>query len=328
MNNFTVSVDYFKSLIDQNGVVQFSSRYQKDHASGYAIEDQARGLIAALWLDDVKTADHLYDLLLQARTPKGVRMIRNADGTYTDQIDDPEKEASAEVLWALGEQHAIAPKEEISGYAHQLIEGLQGSQYSKALAYALLGTTKLQYHGATEQMADNLVEMYHQNADESWAWFSDNLTYANALHPWALLAAHQLVPKAEYRSVGISSLNFLLTNLKLYRIPVLVGNDGEWWKKGRTMPLFDQQPIDAAYLTMACLKAYEVTENPLYSDKAKFYYSWFHGNNIHKVNMIRPDGACYDGLNNTGPNQNAGAESTICYVMASLAMKKFSERHK
>jgi hypothetical protein len=320
MNNLTISVDYFKSLIDDNGVVQFSSRYHKDHASGYAVEDQARGLIAALWLNDIPTADHLYQLLVKARTPKGVRMIRQADGSYTNQLDAPEKEASAEVLWALGEQYAVAPKEGLKDYAHQLIQGLEGSPYSKALAYGLLGTSKLGHHGATEKMADGLVDMYHQYADENWAWFSDNLTYANALHPWGLLAAYQLVPKAEYRSVGLSSLNFLLTHLKLYRIPVLVGNDGEWWRKGRTMPLFDQQPIDAAYLTLACLKAFEITENQFYLDKAKFYYSWFHGNNIHRASMIRPDGACYDGLNNTGPNQNAGAESTICYILASLAM--------
>jgi len=45
------------------------------------------------------------------------------------------------------------------------------------------------------------------------------------------------------------------------------------------------------------------------------------GNNLKKQNMIREDGACYDGLYEYGPNPNAGAESNICFLIASLEMK-------
>ncbi len=322
MPNFNTTLDYFRSLIDQNGIVQFSRAYQKDHASGYAIEDQARGLIVALWLGDTELTDHLYDMLLQARTKDGVLMIRLEDGSYTDQVDPPYKEASAEVLWALGELQAVRPHDQIPDYASQLIQGLVMTPFSKAMAYALLGTTKLNDIPATTTLADRLITLYNTHSEKHWKWFDRSMTYANALHPWALLASYQVNPKPEYLEVGLASLNFLLSNLKLYRIPVLVGNDGDWWVKGKTMPLFDQQPIDAAYLCLACLKAHEVTGEGEYLDRARFYYSWFRGNNIHRVNMIRSDGACHDGLNNTGPNINAGAESTICYIMATLAMQK------
>src|SRR4030042_5311826 len=115
-------------------------------------------------------------------------------------------------------------------------------------------------------------------------------------------------------------MDFLFDNLVKGNVPIVVGNKG-WWEKGKELPLFGQQPIDIAYMCLACFDAGRVTGDKIYLDKAKFYFSWFTGNNLLKLPMLREDGACYDGLYSYGQNMNAGAESNICFLLGSVEWK-------
>jgi hypothetical protein len=322
MKHINRTTGYFKSLIDDYGIIQFTKIYEKDYECGYAIEDQARALIVAILLEDKELQHRLLSLILESRSERGgVKMIRSANGVIRDQVDNFQ-EASAEVLWALGEIQSHQYLPELEEYSHYLIEGLIQTHHPRAIAYALLGTTKLKDKKHSQYFANVLVQYYQRNAEEAWQWFDHGLTYANGILPWSLLAAYQLLGKKKYLAIGLRTLHFLLDHLKNGDISVLVGNNGEWWRKGQDMPHFDQQPIDAAYLVMACLTAYVVTSDRYFFDKAQFYYSWFEGNNVHGLCMIRDDGACFDGLHPEGVNLNGGAESTICYLMASIQLQQ------
>jgi hypothetical protein len=127
--------------------------------------------------------------------------------------------------------------------------------------------------------------------------------------------------KEIYKQIALQSYEFLYNNLLQSGVPVVVGNKG-WWQKGGKMPLYGQQPIDVAYMCLTSFAFFDILREEKFSEDAKLYYSWFHGNNLKKQNMIREDGACYDGLYEDGVNPNAGAESNICYLLASLQMKE------
>jgi len=123
-----------------------------------------------------------------------------------------------------------------------------------------------------------------------------------------------------FKEVADELINFLLINLIYDGKPITVGFDG-WWKKGEKMVMFGQQPIDVAYMVLALLDYYKITGEEKYLEKAKFYFSWYDGNNILNLPMIREDGACMDGLWQNGVNPNAGAESNICYLLAAVKIQ-------
>lgn len=323
--NLNKSTSYFKSLIDDNGIIQFTKGYEKDYRSGYAIEDQARALILSLRLNDKKFVDKFFLLINESMIKdRGVDILRDRYGKLSG-IPDEYKEASAEVFWAVCELYnsgyANIPKEIIEPIITNLKNGLLKTIYPRVIAYTLLGLYKIGDLDSTKKLGDSLLSLYLKNKDGKWQWFEDKITYANPLLPWSLFLSYELTKKEEYLEVARESMQFLLDNLIKDNTPLVIGNEG-WWRKGKKMPLYGQQPIDISYMAMALLNAERITENRLYFEYAKLFYSWFHGNNLNKKNMIRDDGACYDGLYKNSLNINAGAESNICYLLASLQMKE------
>lgn len=317
--DLSASVAYLRHLIDVNGIIQFSQGQRKDHRFGYAIEDQARALILSLKLKDWSLVAHFLSWIKIAHRPGlGMAMLWNPAGEFGPKVDHYQ-EASAETLWALGELANTSLPVDTSQVVRDLTYGLRQSPHPRVLAYAALGLTKQQASSDVKFCADRIVAFYRCHAQTDWAWFESRLTYANALLPWSLLVASQLFPQEKYLDIGLESLDFLLTHLKRGNIPLVVGNMG-WWTKGRKMALFDQQPIDISYLVQACLEAYRLTGKQIYKQKAAWYFSWFKGNNLAKIPLIRPDGGCADSLTPRGPSPNSGAESIICFLLAALTL--------
>ena len=105
-------------------------------------------------------------------------------------------------------------------------------------------------------------------------------------------------------------------------MPLVVGCKGWHYKNECEMPEFDQQPIDAAYMVCCLETAYETTGDKYYLDWLIKWWNWFYGNNTRGVCVIDNKGACYDGITIEGVNENQGAESNICYLMALAAIKR------
>jgi hypothetical protein len=84
-----------------------------------------------------------------------------------------------------------------------------------------------------------------------------------------------------------------------------------------------EQPIDVAYTVIALESFYFILGKQDYKDKLKTVFTWFLGNNHLKQSMYNSaTKGCYDGLEKTSVNLNQGAESTLSYLLARLAVER------
>ena len=85
----------------------------------------------------------------------------------------------------------------------------------------------------------------------------------------------------------------------------------------------DEQPIDAAALVEAEIDALRTTGEAAHGDRALAAFGWFTGRN--RLGMLLHDpatGGCCDGLTAESVNVNQGAESTLVYLSARLALEE------
>ncbi|MFY9200003.1 MAG: glycosyl transferase, partial [Methanosarcina flavescens] len=170
--------------------------------------------------------------------------------------------------------------------------------------------------------ADSLVELYEANHKEDWNWFEPIVTYSNAKLSEALLLAYNYTKDRTYRKVGLATLDFLTEIQWKGDFFDMVGNDG-WYYYNGEKPIFDQQPIEAGYLTQAYVSAYEIVRERKYLELAKYSFEYFLGRNrLRAVMYDYSTGAVCDGLNRDGMNCNQGAESVICFLMALSSLNK------
>ena len=76
--------------------------------------------------------------------------------------------------------------------------------------------------------------------------------------------------------------------------------------------------VDAACAALA------VTGNQRWRHVAEIANAWFHGGNTHGVCLPCEAGGCADGIDQVATNPNMGAESTVAYLMSSIAMARLS----
>jgi hypothetical protein len=170
--------------------------------------------------------------------------------------------------------------------------------------------------------ANSLVDLYEKNHKEGWSWFESTVTYGNAKLSESLLLAYNYTKDRTYRKIGLTTLDFLTEIQWRGNFFDLVGNHG-WYSYNGQKPIFDQQPIDAGYLTQAYVSAYEIVRDKRYLELAKYSFEYFLGRNRLKAVMYDySTGAVCDGLNPDGINCNQGAESVICFLMALSSLKK------
>ncbi|HEY9306449.1 MAG TPA: glycosyltransferase, partial [Microbacterium sp.] len=144
-----------------------------------------------------------------------------------------------------------------------------------------------------------------------WPWPEERLRYANAAIPEALIAAGHALSDTPCLDRGLELLDFLVgaeTAPDGHLSLTPVGGRGP----RDTAPAFDQQPIEAAALAQACLRAFEVTCDGRWLPPLRAAWAWFEGRNDGGIALFDPEtGAGYDGVTPTGRNDNRGAESTL-----------------
>ena len=316
-----------KQLTTDVGIYQHDTRGQPDPSFGYALEDQARALIIAHEFGDKDLEEIYFNFIIKAQNKntflnqyyyEDQRGFVN-DITPSTVLD--RQEAYGITLWALFSTNNLQ-NERIKPLINQLLANARLWVSPRAIAAALLGLVSLPTPSSLEkELAEKMRYFYEQTATQNWQWFENYLTYANAILPWALWETilkrnnNSLLPIAE------KSTNFLIENCQIDGIPSPVGSQG-WYSKGGKKPLFDQQPIEAAYMVCCLEKAYLSTKDQFYLKWAEKWWKWFWGNNINKIPLIDKNNACYDSLNKEGTSLNQGAESNICFLMASLAAKR------
>jgi glycosyltransferase involved in cell wall biosynthesis len=172
--------------------------------------------------------------------------------------------------------------------------------------------------------ADSLVDLYEANHKKDWNWFEPTVTYSNAKLSESLLLAYNYTKDRTYRKVGLATLDFLTEIQWKGDFFDMVGNQG-WYSYNGEKPIFDQQPIEAGYLTQAYVSAYEIVRDRKYLEFARYSFEYFLGRNrLQTVMYDCSTGGVFDGLGSDGINCNQGAESVICFLMAFSSLNKYA----
>lgn len=333
-----LNLDHLVRLTDDTGILQFAKFGVGDPHSGYATDDNARALIVAARLPNSPLRDRLASVylsfLLSVQRPDGTFVHLAA---YDRSLSDApaSDDGLGRCVWACAEVVAsnlpAAMKQTAAFILDRTWPHLDGIRHVRGWANTLQGLA-LQAHfagdgrarQATEACADRLLEHLDAHTAGAWVWFEEILTYEPGRMPLGLLYAAAITGESRYLEGAERALGFLEQTLfdqaEDGRIFVPVGNGG-WYPRGGRRAAYDQQPVDAASMAEAYAAAAAITGQTRYGRLARAAFAWFLGKNSSGVPVYDPDtGACRDGLHPHGVNLNAGAESTICYLLARLAI--------
>lgn len=334
-----VRPDHLLVLVDDVGIVQHADGVIPRRDSGYCVDDVARLVIVALGLDrEGRGAAYRRMLTL------GLGFLRHAwdaesEGmhnvmSYDRQwVDDPHVgDHVGRAAWALGEVIAAQLPLAVAAPSLLLLESMAGALAGelspRGMAFTVLGLAR----PATDvlppplqellrTLAHRLLVLYTETRTDDWTWFEDRLTYDNARLPQALIAAGQRLGDATLISAGLESLEWYAEQCALSSPVVrLVGN---CWRdrSGRPDHGGDEQPLDAAALVEACVEALAATGDRKHGRRAVRAFEWFIGRNHLGVPVYDfATGGCHDGLGSEALNDNEGAESTLAFLQALLAL--------
>jgi len=334
-----LKLDHLYRLTDCTGIIQHSFYSLPDRSSGYTTDDNARALIVALrlWCSTGEKGV----LALAERYLAFLSYVQEGDGKLHNFVDYSRRfvdlvgseDAQGRAVWALGTAMALLPASPIGRNARRVFDRmlpwLGELEASRAISYALLGLAqvagvhpeKQRLGQLLHRLADVLVERYRATSSPGWYWFEDSLTYSNAVMPLALLEVYRTTGNQRYRRIALESLRFLQEVVFPRGYLQVVGNEG-WYRRGGRRAFFDEQPVDAGLMVLACLTASELGERE-FLEPAFRAFAWFHGENSLGAPLYDPDtGGCCDGLTPRGPNANQGAESLLAYLLAYTAMKE------
>jgi hypothetical protein len=258
--------------------------------------------------------------------------FRDVDGAWLDGPHSGDHLGRA--VWALGEVGAGSTA--FARRSLRLLGEVVASRPTlaapRSMAVGLLGLTRLTdarlgQHGRgwLDELADGLMSLYAEHRSDGWRWFEDTLAYDNARLPQALLAAAARRHDPSQLAVGLEALEWYSHQCALDSdAVVLVGN--RWRHRSAVEATSgdegDEQPLDAAALVEACVEAYRITGSATYRRRAVDAFGWFHGRNRWGLTVYDEDtGGCHDGIGRGGLNANEGAESTLAYWQARIALE-------
>lgn len=356
-----LNTDLLRRMTDDTGILQHSKFGIPDRGKGYTSDDNARALIAAVMLYGAARHPGSLDLMYtyiaflhHAQNDGGTfRNLMDYDRRFTD--DQGSEDCFGRSLWALGfALSASSVPDNLKNSCRHMVNaalrhvGVLRSPRAKAyaiigLSYLLEAPGALRYtsshpHPERKDVTASILPretiqslvtdlglqlhlQYQQNKGRGWHWFEDSMTYSNAVLPWSLLRASHLIGMADMKETARESLDFLAS--------VTFSSDGYfkpigchgWLPRNGEAALFDEQPIEACEMLLACQEAFKVLGDQTYLNQATLCYEWFLGRNSQHVSLLDPQtGGCHDGLHAGGLNLNHGAESIISFAIAHLAI--------
>lgn len=333
------ALDHLIRLTDNTGLLQHAAGIIPNREHGYCTDDNARAVIA-MTKHYAQYADHIalellnvyLSFIMHAQSNDGsIRNFMNYDRTW--HRSEPRSDAFGRVLWALGTLLATPPSPAYLSAPQAYFDRsvwLVQNQFPRGLAYSILGISGYlkqfpQADDIKDQMrkaADILVTYYNENTSPDWQWFEHILTYDNAILPCALFVAGMDLNNQRYLDVAGATCKFLLENTYNGQHFSFIGSHG-WYKRGKPIAQFNQQPIEAASTIMMLKAAYDATgKNDFLALQTKAF-EWFLGSN--DLNLPLYDSAtkgCNDALMIDGINNNQGAESTLSFLLAALTVSE------
>lgn len=324
-------------MTDDTGMFQHARFSVPNLDKGYTTDDNVRALMMAVMLYeknpkiDYLTLVYRYlAFVLHAQNEQGrFKNFMTYNRQFTEKVGS--EDCFGRCLWALGYTFASpAMPDGIKSACRAVLAGalpqIPSLTCLRGQASGLIG---LSFIGGVEsvcsigKIADLLAARFVQcSSGSNWQWFEDQLTYDNALLPWAMFVAYHQTGQDQFLNIARESLAFLDHTLFRDGFFCPVGCDG-WWRQGAEPACYDQQPVEASMSTLAHLAAYEITGDKTMLQLAQQSFAWYLGDNVSKASLIDVEtGGCYDGITPSGVNRNQGAESIVGYCIASLALEK------
>jgi glycosyltransferase involved in cell wall biosynthesis len=346
-----INLDHIKKLTTDLGIIQFSVINQPDRTSGYTIDDNARAMVAMCenfeLTQDKNNLEYIkiyLDFIIYCLQDNGSFLnYVDDDGIFTKQnyetnLDD----SNGRAIWALGyliSLESILPTSVVERAKRTLDKALTSVlkiHSTRAMAFVIKGLYYANIKQKSErntkiikELADRMLQMYKHESKANWKWFESYLTYGNSILPEAMLCAYLSTGNTIYKIVAKISFDFLLHKI-FNQTSIKVISNKTWKLKEDDVDneiVGGEQPIDIAYTILALSKFSTVFKDLEYTNKMNIAFSWFLGNNhLHQIIYNPCTGGCYDGLEDTYVNLNQGAESTVSYLLARLAIEKSNRK--
>ena len=330
-------LNHLVRLTDDTGIIQHARYSIPRRSSGYCVDDNARALVVALHaheLNPTRLTEGLITTYLSY-----IEHAQSEDGAFQNFMNydrtvaptPPSQDCVGRALWCLGEASHLAPNEGQRRLATELFNTSMSQPLEfgpRGAALSILGLDAYiqahPEHGVASAMlkslADTLVERFEREASDDWPWFEPEMTYDNGMLPLSLFKAYTRIHDHRFLRVARASLGFLEQVCFPDDHLVLIGNTG-WHNRDGQRAICDEQPLDAASLTLAFRSAYLATGNHRDLQRMRLSFEWFLGKNRLGLPLYDyTTGGCRDGLELTGVNENQGAESTLSFLTALLAM--------
>ena len=234
-------------------------------------------------------------------------------------------------MWALGE---LVSSETLPGLLtpnlellREMLPAVLTLRSPRTIAFAALGLARVDpavggshVTDVLAALAGRLASQQRANASPDWYWAEDSLAYDNARLPQAMVAAGVRLGDDDLVREGLRSLEWYANE---------VGIDGPYLRltghlgrrRGEPRPGAGcEQPLDAAALVEAEVEAYGATGAEAHAGHALHAFEWFLGRNrLGQAVYDFSTGGCHDGVG-AAININEGAESTLAYLQALLAL--------
>jgi glycosyltransferase involved in cell wall biosynthesis len=327
------------TMVDDVGILQHADGSVPRRSSGYCTDDVARLAIVALGLGRATGAEAYHRMLARSlgflrhawsADERGMHNFMSYDRRWLDRPHAGDHLGRA--AWALGEVVAAEPVPALLEPAlilwREMVPALAEQRWPRTMAFAVLALARAdpevvggEAPAVMRALAGRLADLQRAHATADWYWAEDTLTYDNARLPQALIAAGARLGDDVLMAEGMRSLDWYAGELAIgARWLRLVGHRGR--RRGDPGPGGgDEQPLDAAALVEAEVDAFVATRDNVHAHHALRAFEWFLGRNRLQVSVYDfSTGGCHDGLGETDVNANEGAESTLAYLQALLAL--------
>jgi hypothetical protein len=339
-----IKFDHLLRMTDGVGILQHSRYTVPWREHGYCVDDNARALIVAvtaLSLDlpepSLKDSASVYQSFIDHSLNRETGLFRNFMSYDRRWLEERGSEDShGRALWSLGIASKLGRYEGQVKHAVDLFEcalpAVEHFRSPRAVAFTIIGIHAFlarhpdnsQIENMCRMLSYKMMQWFKDTASEDWPWCEDTLTYDNARLPQSLILSGQLFHDDDMLQTALRALDWLkeIQHDESRQYFAAIGNDG-WLARGGKKAQFDQQPIEAAAMVDACVAAFNCTRDGAWITYAYRCLNWFQGENqLHIPLYDHTTGGCRDGLRAQSVNENQGAESTLCWLMALLNVYK------
>ncbi len=335
--HLAVPLLHLRRLIDGTGIVQHATGIVPLLSSGYCVDDVSRLIpigkrfeIDSYW---DRVAARAVAFVANAFDPDGVGLATRRgdrmhnfmafDRSWSDQPHFGDHVGRAAVgLASVVHDERYAPVCE--PILRAAFRDVPSGPAIHPVAYTLLAQSVAPWLTTRDDMAARvavLMDRLKTNSHDSWVWFEDSVRYDAGVLPEALLAGGVALDDDDAVECALQALRWLDAQCDRddhVRFPGHLG-----MQRGQTTAgTGDEQPLEAHALVCAHARAWEVSGEPWFRDRAALTHTWFHGRNRLGVAVADDDGGCFDGLSPHGVNRNQGAESTLAYVTSALTIER------